>query len=88
MATKTINFRVDEELKLNAENVLSEMGLNMSSALTLFLQQMVNKREIPFKIEAKDPFYSLENQLLLADRLEKYDKGIMFEKEIIEDEKE
>ncbi len=84
MANKSINFRVDAELKSNAETVLSEIGLNMSSALTMFLQQIVNKRAIPFKLEAKDPFYSPENQALLASRLEKYERGIKTEKEIIE----
>ncbi len=57
MTTKPVNFRIDEELKLQSEQVLSEMGLTMSSAITMFLKQVVNKREIPFKIEA-DPFYS------------------------------
>ncbi len=84
MANKSINFRVDAELKSNAETVLSEIGLNMSSALTMFLQQIVNKRAIPFKLEAKDPFYSPENQALLASRIEKYESGIKTEQEIIE----
>lgn len=35
MSTKPINFRVDEELKSNAEVLLKEMGLTMSSALVL-----------------------------------------------------
>ncbi len=83
MTTKPVNFRIDEELKLQSEQVLSEMGLTMSSAITMFLKQVVNKREIPFKIEA-DPFYSEKNQLLLAERLAKYEAGIKTERDILD----
>ncbi len=82
MSTKPINFRVDEDLKKNAEAILSEMGLTMSSALNLFLQQMVNKRALPFPVEAIDPFYSAANQNLLAERLQKYENGVKSEKEL------
>ncbi len=83
MTTKPVNFRIDEELKLQSEQVLSEMGLTMSSAITMFLKQVVNKREIPFKIQA-DPFYSEKNQMLLAERLAKYEAGIKIERDILE----
>ena len=86
MSTKSINFRVDEELKKNAEKVLSEMGLSMSSALTLFLQQMVNKRALPFLVEGLDPFYSYHNQQLLSERLSKYESGKFNEHDLIESE--
>ena len=84
MSTKPINFRVDEKLKKNAEVILAEMGLTMSSALNIFLQQMVNKRALPFPVEAADPFYSTVNQALLEERLAKYENGEMIEREIIE----
>jgi DNA-damage-inducible protein J len=84
MSTKPINFRVDEKLKINAEVILAEMGLNMSSALNLFLQQMVNKRALPFAVEAADPFYSKINQELLESRLSKYENDEKIERELIE----
>lgn len=84
MSTKSVNFRVDEELKKNADAILSEMGLTMSSALNIFLKQMVNKRALPFVIEAADPFYSKANQELLENRLAKYEKGVKTERELVE----
>jgi DNA-damage-inducible protein J len=84
MTTRAINFRIDEELKAKAEVVLSEMGLTMSSALNIFLQQMVNKRALPFAVEAADPFFSKINQELLERRLEKYAAGKKIERELIE----
>ncbi len=83
MSSKSVNFRIDEDMKFQSEAVLAEMGLNMSSAITMFLKQVVNKREIPFKIEA-DPFYSKENQMFLAERLEKYELGKYTEHDILE----
>lgn len=73
-STKSVNFRVKEELKTNAEALLSEMGLTMSSALNLFLKQRVNKRALPFTVEAADPFYSKINQESFVNRLKKYEQ--------------
>ena len=84
MSTKSVNFRIDENLKHNAEQLLTEMGLTMSAALTLFLQQMVNRRALPFTVEAADPFYSKENQALLMRRLSEYEKGNSVERELLE----
>lgn len=55
-----INFRVDEEVKENAERALKAMGLTMSSAITMFLVKVGNEQRIPFEITA-DPFYSDKN---------------------------
>lgn len=84
MSTKSVNFRIDEKLKDQADALLSEMGLSMSSALNLFLQQMVNKKALPFIVEAADPFFSKTNQELLKNRLMNYNMGIFDEKDIIE----
>ena len=52
MPTKTSNVfaRVEPELKEQAEAVLSEIGLPMSNAITLFLKQVVLRRGVPFPI--------------------------------------
>lgn len=73
MAAKSISFRIDEQLKNEADKVLNEIGLNMTSALVMFLQQVVNKRAIPFPLEASDPFYSIENIEELKRRLRDFE---------------
>ena len=40
MAQTTINIRMDEELKKSFENVCDELGLNMSTAMTIFAKKM------------------------------------------------
>ena len=54
MAAKNITFRLDETLKRQAEIIYESMGLNMSSALQLFVTQTVARGSIPFIIEADD----------------------------------
>ena len=52
METTNINIRMDKVLKEQAENLLSEFGMNMTTAFNIFLRQMVRERAIPFQISA------------------------------------
>ena len=58
--TAQINFRIDEEVKKNAESVLDDLGLSMSAAITVFLKKVGRERRIPFDLSL-DPFYSESN---------------------------
>ena len=51
MATTNINVRVDTELKQSAESLFNDLGLNMSSAITLFLKSAVSHDGIPFEVK-------------------------------------
>ena len=51
MATTNINVRVDTELKQSAESLFNDLGLNMSSAITMFLKCAVSYDGIPFEIK-------------------------------------
>lgn len=55
-----VNFRIDDEVKESAEKALKAMGLNMSTAITMFLTKVGREQRIPFEITA-DPFYSESN---------------------------
>ena len=50
MATTNINVRTDTELKAKAQSILSDLGLDMSTAINMFLNQIVYKQAIPFEI--------------------------------------
>lgn len=50
-----INIQVDSELKKDATLVLTELGLSMSSAITLFLKQVVKRNGIPFEVTNTAP---------------------------------
>lgn len=71
MAQKNMNIRIDEELKNQADAILSDMGLNMSVAVNMYLKQIVRTREIPFIISAKNP---INNETLKS--MEDTEKGL------------
>ena len=48
--TSAINIQVDSNVKKEATMVLSELGLSMSSAINLFLKQVVKKNGLPFEV--------------------------------------
>ena len=48
-----VTIRVDRELKESAERLFSRMGMNMSTALNVFLRKAVDEEAIPFVISAK-----------------------------------
>ena len=54
MATTNINIRTDRELKIKAQSVLADLGLDMSTAINAFLNQVVHKHAIPFEISKSD----------------------------------
>ena len=52
MSTSNLCVRVDSELKNTVESCLADMGMNLSTAITIYLKRIARDREIPFKITA------------------------------------
>lgn len=65
-----VNIRVDDELKKEAEYIFSELGLNMSTAMIMFLKESVRYRGIPFTLRL--PQEDLES---LTDAVRAYESG-------------
>lgn len=84
-----INFRIEEDVKANAEKALKAMGLNLTTAITMFLVKVGRERRIPFEINA-DPFYSPENLAELERRIASVRAGTstLKEHDLIEDDEE
>lgn len=74
MATTSITIRMDENLKKQAEILFDDMGLNMTTAITMFTKAVVRQNKIPFEISA-DPFYSEENQRHLRKAIADLEAG-------------
>ncbi|MFA7308759.1 MAG: type II toxin-antitoxin system RelB/DinJ family antitoxin [Patescibacteria group bacterium] len=45
----TVNVRIDEKTKAEASEVLAGLGLDLSSAIKMFLRQVTTEQGIPFK---------------------------------------
>ena len=66
--TDTINIRIEPELKREAEKTLSDLGMNVADAVTVFLKQVVLTESIPFGI--KKPKYNKETVEAIKEALE------------------
>ncbi len=55
MVSTTINVRIDTELKTASEAVLKGLGLSTSTAVNVFLRQVVMHRGLPFDVRLGDP---------------------------------
>ena len=55
MATVNMSIRMDAELKKQADAMFSDMGLNMTTAMNMFLRQVVRQGRIPFEIATDIP---------------------------------
>lgn len=69
-----VNFRIDDNIKQGAEKACAEMGLTMSSAISIFLTKVAREKRIPFEVSA-DPFYSESNIRYLERKKREIDEG-------------
>lgn len=59
-----LSVRVDSSLKTQAEEVLSDVGLTLSGAFTMFLKQIVREQSVPLSLSLNS------SNALYADLLE------------------
>lgn len=73
MAVISTNIKIDSDLKQQAQALFSDLGMNLTTAVNIFLKQAVRERSIPFHIG--DPFYSKANQDYLAKIIAEVESG-------------
>lgn len=78
-----VNIRIDDELKEKADILFGELGMNMTTAFTIFVKTAVRQRGIPFNLTI-DPFYSETNMKVLRESIRDADEGKLTEHELIE----
>ena len=59
-----ISLRIDDDIKKRAEQACEDIGMSMSTAITIYLKKLGRERRIPFEVSV-DPFYSDENMTRL-----------------------
>lgn len=67
-----VSFRIDDQLKADGERLFKSMGMNMSVAITVFIQQSLLRGKLPFEVVG-DPFYSDSNMRELERRAREMD---------------
>ena len=72
--TTNVSIRLDADLKKQAEELFSDLGLNMTVAMTMFLRQAIRNQGIPFEI-SRIPNAETLAAMLEADRIA-HDPGV------------
>ena len=55
MATTNLDIRTDKVVKEQAEQIFNELGLNMSTAINIFLKTTIREHGIPFDLKLDYP---------------------------------
>jgi len=75
MSMKLVNIRMDEDLKKEMEIVCNDLGINITTAFTIFAKKLTREKRIPFSVSI-DPFYSNENIKALENSMKKINELI------------
>ena len=72
--TDTLNIRIEPKLKKEADETLSDLGMNIAEAVTIFLKQVVMTKSIPFKIKKRKFSDEFLEAIAEADEISKNPK--------------
>lgn len=71
MGTVNISVKLDEETKKEAQKLFKDLGLNLSTAINIFLKQAVREKGIPFYISSLPENSELYQTLKEAKKIKK-----------------
>ena len=64
-----VSFRIDRDLKTQADSLFEQLGMNMTTAFNIFLRQSVREGRIPFDITINTPNAETVSAMLEARQL-------------------
>ena len=67
MNNTSMTIRTDKEIKQQAQMIFSELGLDMSTAINVFLRQAVIHRGFPFELTLDKPNVTTKNAMINAE---------------------
>ena len=67
--TATLNLRINPDVKKDAEAVLKQLGVPLSTAIDMYLRQIVLTGGIPFTISLPDVPRQVDADVMSADEL-------------------
>ena len=65
--TSTIQVRIDEKTKKSAQQILQKLGMDLSTAINIYLVQIIEKHGIPFPILTENGMTQAEEQKILKE---------------------
>ncbi len=85
--TTTVQLRIDSATKAQAQKILEKLGLDLSSGIKLFLNQVIRTKSIPFVARTENG-YTLAQERRMIKETEwaiKHGKSFSSAKEMIDD---
>ena len=80
MSQVLVNIRMDEDLKKSMEHTCRSLGMNMTTAFTIFAKKVSREKRIPFDVSV-DPFYiePFENEKDATEFASYYSRKLLHE---------
>ena len=69
MPSTNLNIRTEKEVKEKADQIFSELGLNMTTAINIFLRTAIREHGIPFSLKLDIPNEATVNAIEEGRRL-------------------
>ena len=66
--SSTITVRVDDKVKKDACDIFNEVGMDMSTAINVFLKQVIRVNGIPFPVSAEVPNETTKKAIMAAEK--------------------
>ena len=77
MARTSTNISLDPELKRSSQELFADLGIDLSTAITLFLKQSLRVQGLPFAVTRENP--NAETAAALKAHPEKYKRYASFQ---------
>lgn len=65
--TSTIQVRTDAKVKKHAQSILNKLGLDLSTAINIYLVQIIEKGGIPFEVLTENGLTLAEEKAILKE---------------------
>lgn len=72
MSQTTVSIRMDDDLKRGFDQICNDLGMSMSTAVTMLAKKMTREQRLPFDVSV-DPFYSEQNMARLRKSIAEMD---------------
>ena len=64
MSTSVVQFRIDDELKEQATEIYEKLGLDLSTAMRIFLKRSVAVKGLPFGMTLSDEEFASDTEVM------------------------
>jgi DNA-damage-inducible protein J len=67
--TTNLTIRIDRNLKEEADSVFNALGMNLTTAITVFVRQAVRQKKIPFEISLDSGHWVMAEAMTASERI-------------------